>query len=172
MAEIKSTLDIIMERTKNLTMTTEEKASLRRKEAEDKARGWIQRYLDGLMDPDHLKSEFGKELPANPELTGILRSQVLDSIKLNEDNSRLLIILRDILAIDTKDIESEIESAKRELEFLREKRTAVIAEDLKKKKIYGSAVVPNPDRDRVLQEILTRAEPELRAQLKSLPRKD
>ncbi len=172
MAEIKSTLDIIMERTKNLTMTDEEKAAFRRKEMAGKVRGWIQRYRDGLIDLDHLKSEFAKELSANPDLTSILRSQVLDSTKLNEDNSRFLIILRDILAIDTKDIESEIESAKHELESLRVKRTAAIAEDLKKKKIYGSAVVPNPVRDWVLQEILTRAETELRAQLKSLPRKD
>jgi len=166
MAEIKSTLDLIMERTKNLTMTKEEKASLHRKEAEGKAKGWIQRYKDGLIDLDHLKPEIEKELPSDPELSGILRSQVLDSITLNEDNSKLLIILRDILGIDTKDIELEIQSAKHELESLRAKRIAVIAEELRKKEIYGSAVVPNPNRDWVLQEMLTRAEPELKERLR------
>jgi hypothetical protein len=52
MAEIKSTLDIIMERTKNLTMTDEEKASFRRKEAEGKVRdGYknIRTELSGLI---------------------------------------------------------------------------------------------------------------------------
>ena len=49
MAEIKSTLDLVLERTKNLTLTEEEKKSLQRKELEGKIRGWGQKYLDGLM---------------------------------------------------------------------------------------------------------------------------
>ncbi len=46
MAEIKSTIDLIMERTRNLTMTEEEKEELRNKELTEKAKGWVVRYLD------------------------------------------------------------------------------------------------------------------------------
>jgi hypothetical protein len=169
MAEIKSTLDIIMERTKNLTMTKEEKASFYRKEAEGKARGWIQRYQDGLVDLDKLKSDFEKELAADPEFRPVLRSQVLDSLKLGADNSRLLRVIRDILGAGTEDIENTIESFRREMEALRIKRIAAIAKDLKKKKISGSAVVPNPDRNSALQEALIKAESELKERLKSVP---
>ncbi len=46
MGEIKSTLDIIMEKTKGLTMTEEEKGAFRKKEGEGKGAfsevsGWI-----------------------------------------------------------------------------------------------------------------------------------
>jgi hypothetical protein len=55
MAEIKSTLDLIMERTRNLSMTPEEKEALRRKEWHSRIQGWLQRYLDGLMGTNSLK---------------------------------------------------------------------------------------------------------------------
>ena len=41
MAEIKSTMDLIMERTKNLTMTDEEKKKLQLDELRGKVRGWV-----------------------------------------------------------------------------------------------------------------------------------
>ena len=83
MAEIKSTLDIIMERTKNLTMTDEEKASFRRKEAEGKVKGWIQKYQDGAIGLDKLKSDFKKEQAEYPEALHILKSQLLDCLTLH-----------------------------------------------------------------------------------------
>ena len=48
MGEIKSTMDIIMEKTKGLTMTEEEKAEYKHKELTGKVRGLIQKFLDGI----------------------------------------------------------------------------------------------------------------------------
>ena len=52
MGKIRSTLDIVMDRTKNLSMTSEERENLKRKELSDTVRAWVQRYLDGKMNLD------------------------------------------------------------------------------------------------------------------------
>ena len=57
MGEIKSTLDIIMEKTKGLTMSEEEKEAFQKKETEGKVRGFLQRYLDCVIDLERLKAE-------------------------------------------------------------------------------------------------------------------
>ena len=55
MGEIKSTLDIIMEKTKGLTMTEEEKTAFKSKEMEGKVKGALQKFLDGILDVERLK---------------------------------------------------------------------------------------------------------------------
>jgi hypothetical protein len=157
-----------MERTKNLTMTGEEKASFRRQEAEGKVKGWIQKYQDGVLELDNVKAEFEKEVRDYPDLPNILKSQLLDSVKLNSDNGRLLRILRDVLCADTEDIENTIQSFKQKLELLRSNRTENIRKELTKRKIYGSSVVPNPDRGHDLREDILKAESELRKRLNPL----
>ncbi len=109
MAEIKSTLDIIMERTKNLTMTDKEKASFRRKETEGKVKGWIQKYQDGAIGLDTLKSDFEKERTEYPEVRQILKSQLLDCLRLTGDNGKILRLLEDILGISTNTIKNMIQ---------------------------------------------------------------
>ena len=54
MAEIKSTLELIMEKTKNLTFTDEEKKASRKKEVQGKVRGFITKFMDGVMNLDTL----------------------------------------------------------------------------------------------------------------------
>ena len=50
MAEIKSTLDIIMEKARDINVSEEEKKAFQRNEFEGKARGLLQKLLDGLLD--------------------------------------------------------------------------------------------------------------------------
>ncbi len=58
MAEIKSTLDLIMERTKNFTLTNEGKRVLQTKELEGKVNGWVQKCMDGKTSMHQMKSDF------------------------------------------------------------------------------------------------------------------
>ena len=57
MGEIKSTLDIIMEKTKGMTMSDEEKRELKKKELSDRLKGLIQKFLDGILTYEDLKGE-------------------------------------------------------------------------------------------------------------------
>ena len=57
MGEIKSTIDIIMEKTKGMTMSEDEKQEIKKKELTGKIRGLIQRFMDGVINLDGLKIE-------------------------------------------------------------------------------------------------------------------
>jgi hypothetical protein len=168
MAEIKSTLDIIMERTKNLTMTDKEKASFRQNETEGKVKGWIQKYMDGIVGLDTLRSDFEKERKEYPEVRQIFKAQLLDCLRLTGDNGKILRLLEDVLGINTNSINNTIQSLKQEMEILRMERMAAVRDDLRGKKISGSSVIPNPDRDGYLQGSILKAESELRKRLESL----
>jgi len=168
MAEIKSTLDIIMERTKNLTMTDKEKESFRRKEMEGKVKGWIQKYEDGVIDLAVLRSEFKKEQKEYPEVGHILKSQLIACLRLTGDNGKILSLLEDVLGMSTNTIKDMIQSHKQEMDILRSNKIESLREELKKIKIYGSAVVPNPDYGSNWQKTILEAESNLRKQLESL----
>jgi hypothetical protein len=168
MAEIKSTLDIIMERTKNLTISDEEKASFRRKESEGKVRGWIQKYQNGSIGLDKLKLDIEKEAAAHPEILHVLKTQLLDCLRLTGDNDIVLRLLEDILGIRTESIEKMIQSFKRKIDILRNRNVEGLREELKKRKIHGSAVVPNPNHGVDWQNSIVEAESDLRKQLESL----
>jgi hypothetical protein len=168
MAEIKSTLDIIMERTKNLTMSDEEKASFRRKESEGKVRGWVQKYQNGTIGIDKLKLDIEKEAAEHPEIPHILKTQLLDCLRLTGENDIMLRLLEDILGISTESIEEIIQSFKRKIDILRNRNIEGLREELKKRKVYGSAVVPNPNHGVDWQKSILEAESDLRKQLKSL----
>jgi hypothetical protein len=168
MAEIKSTLDIIMERTKNLTMTDDEKASFRRKEAEGKVKGWIQRYQDGAIGLDKLRSDFEKEQAGYPEVHLVLKSQLIGFLKLGGGNEKFLELFEEVLGISADTIQNTIHSLEREIDVLRIERTHGLGEELKKRNIYGSAVIPNPDHDGGWQKCILEVESDLRKQLASL----
>jgi hypothetical protein len=61
MGKIKSTLDIVMERTKDLTMTREDREVLEKKELTDRVRGWIQQLVDRKSTVEELKAEYAGE---------------------------------------------------------------------------------------------------------------
>jgi len=170
MAEIKSTLDIVMERTKDLTMTDEEKASLRRIESERKVKGWIQKYQDGVNGPDTLRSDFDKELIEYPEVRHILKSQLIGCLRLTGDNEKFLELFEGILGISADTIKNIIHSLKYNMEIQRIRRIESLVKELKERRIYGSAVVPNPDHGGDWQKSIFEAESDLREQLASLVR--
>ena len=146
MAEIKSTLDLIMEKTKGLTLSPKEKEELRREEWLKKARGWIQKFLDGWVDLDRVKNELSsQEAPAGWK--EILQPEIIGALEPEGDNEKrfqlitgLLDRSRDpfikILKVCNQNVEKEkIRLMDRSLNRLADQG------------ISGSAVLPNLDRD-------------------------
>ena len=60
MAEIKSTIDLIMERTKSLSASPEERESYQRQEREKRLRGLVQRLLDDNITLDGVRTSWPK----------------------------------------------------------------------------------------------------------------
>jgi hypothetical protein len=169
MAEIKSTLDIIMEKTKALTMTEEEKKTFQRKDWEGKVKGWVQKFLDGMIEIDTLWSNFETEQKRYPELRQILKTEVLKHITLNGDNSELIRLMDKFFGIKSKKLDNLIQSLKSDIDAQRREKIEKLREELAKRKIYGSSVVPNPRTDgswkTFIQELIERFREQLQSSL-------
>jgi hypothetical protein len=87
MGEIKSTMDIIMEKTKSLTMSVEEKTEYKHKEMTGKVRGLINKFLEGVLKLDKFKVEVatlsGKQEDAAKE---IILQESIPHIQLGANN--------------------------------------------------------------------------------------
>ena len=93
MGEIKSTLDLVMERTKNLTLSAEEKQAQKQLETENRIKGLVQKLQDGLLTYNQLKTEyesFKKE--SNLSDNSLLVREILTRLDPDQDNALLCLI--------------------------------------------------------------------------------
>ena len=98
MAEIKSTMDLIMERTKGLTLSPKEKEEIHREEWLKKAKGWIQKFLDGWVEMDKVKTElFSQEAPAGWKKT--LHPEIIGGLEPEGDNEKRFQLITGLLEI-------------------------------------------------------------------------
>ena len=148
MAEIKSTLDIIMEKTKGMTMTEAERVQLRRKEWAGKIKGWVQKYLDNLINLETLRSELKKEGKERYfELQKILKNEILNRIEPDTDNSDLFKVLEDVLDIRREPFERAVNRFQEEVALERAGKLESLKFQLSQIGISGSAVIPNLNND-------------------------
>ena len=153
MGEIKSTLDLVMEKTKHLTLSPEEKEQQKLDEARKKIKGLIQKYLDGVLDQER----FAKELAGMQETYGsmvndLLRNELFGGLHVGRDNKLRLILLSEICGIDTTGLMSIFDGYNNEIQSTTQERAQTLKELLaQKRSISGSAVVPNIEMDKVWQ---------------------
>ncbi len=148
MGEIKSTLEIIMEKTKGLTMTEEEKEAFRKKETEGKVRGLFQRFLDGFIDAERLKDEIGS---LGEERYAMAREalirECMGRMEPGADNTILLDALENAAGLDIARIKKIILDYNQDLEQQKMDRKQVLQKNLERLGISGTAVIPNIHAD-------------------------
>lgn len=148
MAEIKSTLELAMERTKKISISRKEREEIKQKEILQKVTGLFHRYAEG-----HLPwTEILKEIERMKENTKgmvreVLLSQLIDSLSLNDEHERLLKAIeslkhRDVDVVKQKLDRLLIQYREEEEKSKQEMRTQLL-ETLKGEGIYGKAVEPN-----------------------------
>ncbi len=148
MAEIKSTLDIIMEKTKGLTMTDEEKRELKRKEIAGKFKGLVQKFLDNIIDLERLKADAVAVGEGHEDMFRLVSIQeAIGRVEPESDNEPLLKILESTTGMDTGPIREFMTDFERKLEREKGVHGKRLLETLKKKGVSGSAVIPNLDAD-------------------------
>ena len=144
MGEIKSTLDLVLEKTKNLTLSKEEKLSLAREELDKKVQALLYRYTDNSITTGRLKEEIEKlDTKVHGLAYTLLKKHLLTHFDLDSDNSSILSALGEIAGFDIvphtilqKEYQSEKQKTKRA--FIEKTLVALQARG-----ISGSAVVPN-----------------------------
>ena len=149
MGEIKSTLDLVMEKTKNLSLSDEEKQAQKQNEVESRIRGLLQKYLDGWLDQNQLKIDY-ESLKKDSELTddSVMINEIFGRLDPNLDNRNLLEVIAKCCRLNPAALENLLNDCRREYGEAADARKAQLKEDLARTHaISGSAVVPNLETD-------------------------
>jgi len=148
MAEIKSTLELAMERTKRFEITQKEREEIKQKELLQKVNSIFHRYKAGHIALNEILKEIEKEGEENQRKIkeGVI-SQWIEALSLKEEDER---ILKGIEALKEKDIGRIKEKFYLLLsQYQRDKNKifqdlkSQLKEELKREGISGSAVEPN-----------------------------
>jgi hypothetical protein len=150
MSEIKSTLDLVMEKTRHLTLSQEEKEAQKRIEVNRRFQGLLQKYQDNLLKKDNLKKELDSlKIAYELNVDEMLADLLLNNLKLDRDNTLFLELLSEIFGFDLSGLETIFQNFKSAVKSATKERVDQIKTDLSKKRfISGSAVVPNLESDK------------------------
>ncbi len=169
MGEIKSTLDIIMEKTQNLTLTEEEKKDLRRMELAEKVKGWVLQYIDNRINQEIFKAELKKEGENDGAmLQELLKIELVESLRMDDGNEKVLDLMKDILNMNKDPFVNIIRDFQREVSVEKSKRLGKIKKMLTERSIFGSAVIPNLTLDESWDAYYTELESVYKKRLHSI----
>ena len=149
MGEIKSTLDLVMEKTKNLSLSKEEREEQKYNEISKKIKGLVQKFQDRILNKDEIEKELNNlEKTYDLKNKNILIDEIVGRIGLSQDNEPLLLLLKDFCGSNVTKFESLLNDFRGTIVSEAKKKIQEIKENLAKKRyISGSAVVPNLEAD-------------------------
>lgn len=146
MGEVKSAIELAMERTKNLIMNDREKEAHIQKEKEMKVRTILRRYLEEMLGTDEAKKELEAIEDAESGRT-IVVGAILDEIDLKSGSKRLFELFHALKISLSESSVKELEGLGKAFVDRMERTTSVIQEKillkLSEQGITGDAVEPN-----------------------------
>jgi hypothetical protein len=157
MAEIKSTLELALERTRRISISQEEKEEIKRKETLQKATGIFHRYMEDTLSLNELLREIERiEEKARPMVRDALLSLWIDAVSLEAENEKLLRGIESLKGRSVDEIRRKLEVLRSEYERrgleAEQKMEIQLAEALRKEGIHGTAVVPRVKESREWKE--------------------
>jgi len=169
MTEIRSTLDIIMEKAKTLTVTDEDKKGFAEKEVKGLVKGLFQKYLDGILPTQQFKTEMASfDEDRRPFMKKELLTACLSAMTVEGDNQPLFEILDQLLGYDIKPVLDLIDEFQEQQTEERNKRITERIQTLKELGVSGSAVTPNLGADSTWRAYLSHMEDRFQERLKAL----
>ena len=172
MAEIKSAIEIAMERTQGFRLSSAEKEKLKEKEFQSRARALVNRFLEVDL---HFR-EVEKELAKYPsdrriQLEKIMIQELAGALNLDRDNE-LIFQGIEILSPEKKGAIPKIRELSKEYqhekEAVRQKTAEALRAKWKSLGISGSAVVPKVEESREWADALKAFWPSYEARLHAL----
>jgi hypothetical protein len=151
MAEIKSTLDLIMERTKNLSVSPEEKEENRRQEWLKKARGWIQKFLDDRINLEKVQEELFIPLPPDG-WQQLLKEELVGGLEPGRENEKRLLLMEGLLHIPVGPYRERLSVFDQIVHQEEDRHRDRIKQQWQDKGISGSALIPNLEGDSSWQD--------------------
>ena len=145
-----------MEKTKHLSMTSEEKQARKTEEIESALKGLVQKFQDRVLKP----ALFQKELKALHEQYDfedreILLNEIFSRFDLEADNTFLLELIKDVIHLDTATYEKLLEQYRGEMMAAVRAGVEEKKDELRNKYlISGAAVIPNTVTDPSVQRVI------------------
>jgi len=147
MGEIKSTLELAMERTKSFVISEKEKEEMKQKEVLQKATRLFHGYGVGRLPLNEILKQIERmEEKTRTTVKELLLSQWVDALSLDDEEER---ILKGIESLKRRSIDEErqrfrdlLSQYQMEKEKIKEKVRVQFTESLRKDGISGSAVEP------------------------------
>ena len=144
MGEIRSTLDIIMEKTRDLSLSPEEKRKLKRQEWLGKARGWVQKYQDDLIDVYEVKAALQK-LGESEGADHLLREEIIAAIEPGGRNGKHWDLLENLWNSDLKGHKEMVRQVEEELDQARRERIRLALDRLAERRYFRHGGGPEPE---------------------------
>jgi len=148
LAEIKSTLDLVLEKTSHLTMSSKEKAQQRDAELQRKLRGFLQKYEDGLMTRDQVEKAWNElDGAGSLERHPMWILEIASRLDLDGDTGPLLDLLENGCGVSVGEVEAVVTDYRSALRAKGVEKTREMTADLAAAGIRGDAVIPNVSGD-------------------------
>jgi DNA-directed RNA polymerase alpha subunit len=159
MAEIKSALELAMERSKRFAISDQERDEIKRREIEQKATGLFHRYIEGHLSLHEILKEIERaDEKTRTVIKEILLSQWIDALSLQEEDERLLKGIESLKGRSLDEIREKLHRLSQDLsekkEDARQKAREEMTGELRRMGIYGGAVEPNTTGSQVMKSLL------------------
>ena len=154
--EIKSTVELAMEKTKGMLLSREEKEKLKEEELHSKAQGLVNRFLEVDFHLKEVEKDLAKYDPSQREhMEKLILHYLCEAIQLDRDND---LIFQGIEAFEKKSqntikkIRELIEDYRRRQEKEYKQAEKVLLKKLERQGISGSAVQPRVEGSQEWQD--------------------
>ena len=169
MGEIKSTLEIIMEKTKGLSMTEEEKKGFQKREIEAKIKGFLQKFMDGIIDLQRIRDGIaGLGQERHQIARKAILEECLSSIDPEAHNEPVFDVLEQVAGVNTGALRKLLSKFHQDLDKKKGVHTSLIKQRLKDKGIWGTAIIPNINADTEWVEYVLKMRDEFQSALDPL----
>ncbi len=146
MAEIKSTLELVMEKTSNMTMSKEEKRAQQFENLRARIKGLARRFCEDMIAESQMKDGFLKLKDEAQEFVSDLPEILRESIPLSNKGLKLAQAAGKIFQLDTNGIEIIFQKFDQQLRQHKEQVEQQFLADLKQKlNLSGTALSINTE---------------------------
>ena len=157
MGEIKSTLDIALERIKKIEITEKEREEIKHKEISQKALSLANRYIEDALSLHEIQKEIEKiDDHTRKILKEIILSRWIEGLSLQSNDEKLITgieLLKERQLNEIKDeFQMTVKQFEKEKEKIREKLKTKLIDSLRKEGFEGSAILVDVDSSDLWKE--------------------
>lgn len=175
-SEIKSTLELALERTKKIAISDEERQKIKQKEILEKVSSLSHRYREGTSPLHEILKEIEKmDKRIQPWVVESLLNQWMEALSLNDEGERLMKGIESLKERSLDKIKQRFDTLlslyREEIEELKKRVRVQLMEILRKEHISGSAMEPNVERSELYKKERERLDQTYQVRLQELKEK-